>query len=102
MRGRIRAGLLASVWVQFSRWLFNVTRPPAGSLPSRAYVLLAVITRGRRSIGLVRFTGLKAEARQDLRVLFLHCGQFAWVETQRCQDRRSDLRGLDRAGHRRG
>ena len=27
MPGRIRAGVLTSVWVQFSRWLFNVTRP---------------------------------------------------------------------------
>src|SRR5215469_4695605 len=30
MPGRIRAGLLTSVWVQFSPWLFNVTRPAAG------------------------------------------------------------------------
>src|SRR5215471_5107652 len=27
MPDRIRAGLLTSVWVQFSPWLFNVTRP---------------------------------------------------------------------------
>jgi hypothetical protein len=27
MPGRIRAGPLTSVWVQFSPWLFNVTRP---------------------------------------------------------------------------
>ena len=27
MPGGIRAGLLTSVWVQFSPWLFNVTKP---------------------------------------------------------------------------
>jgi len=43
---------------------------------------------------------LKAQSRQDWRALLLYCIEATRIEPERLKNRRSDLRGLDEAGHR--
>ena len=51
---------------------------------------------------IMRLTGLEVEAGQHLSAFLLYGGQLSGIETERRQDRRRDLVGLDWAGNRPG
>src|SRR5713226_1075384 len=65
-----------------------------------AAVLAAPAVRSRYSVYYSVHYSVTEDSGQDLRVLLLHCLKAVRIESQRLQDRRCNLRGLDRAGDR--